>query len=260
MEGVSIRYLEAGVERPGLPILMLHGFQAGADLWFPHPLPALSEQFQVIAPDLPGFGDSDPMPEYGAVPYASTMFAFMDELGHERFNLMGHSFGAQIGITMAALRPDRVNRLLVIDGSGLPRSGPRWLNPVRMMADASSWHVGLYPTVLKLMRKSRAFKGGVQNFQHDDITDHLKHVTSPTLVVWGSRDRVAPLEHGAFLAKQMPRARLFIMRGAGHMPFYQKPAQFIKLARTFFSADDRRPAEVISVAGQTQDDQPSQTN
>ena len=259
--GITIRYLEAGSQQPGLPILMLHGFQAGADLWFPHPVPALAEQYHVIAPDLPGFGDSGPMPEYGVVPYATTMFAFIDALGHERFNLIGHSLGAQVGITMAAMQPDRVNRLMVVDGSGLPQSGPRWLNPVKMVADASSWHLRLYPTLFRLMRKSKAFKEGEPMPQHDDITDHLKHVTCPTLVVWGSRDRVAPLEHGAFLAKQMPRARLVIIRGAGHMPFYQKPAQFLKLARTFFSADERRAAELAAAAEQTgeQDEQQGET-
>lgn len=237
MGGISLRYIEAGAEQEGLPILMLHGFQGGADLWLPHPLPAMSQHFHVIAPDLPGFGDSGPLPSYGTEPYAVAMLAFMDALGHQRFNLMGHSLGAQIAITMSAMQPGRVNRLLVIDGSGLPQVGPRWLNPVRLLTDASARHIRLYPKVFRLARKSRALRDGLSILQHDHVTDRLRDVTMPTLVVWGSRDRVAPLEHGAFLVKHMPRARLAIIRGAGHMPFYEKPAQFMKLAGAFFSAD-----------------------
>ncbi len=231
-----MRYLEAGVEHGGPPILMLHGFQGGADLWLPHPLPGLAQYFHVIAPDLPGFGDSGLLSGTGTEAYADFMLAFMEALGHAPFNLLGHSLGAQIAITMAAMRPDRVSRLLVVAGSGLPQPGPRWLDPIKMLSDASAWHYKLYPKTLRLARKARAFRASSQASQHDHVADRLRDVAAPTLVVWGSRDRVAPLEHGAFLAKLLPSGRLAIIRGAGHMPFYEKPAQFMKLAKAFFSA------------------------
>ncbi len=216
---------------------MLHGVQSGADLFLPHPLYALAADFHVIAPDLPGFGGSGLMAEYGMVPYANVMFAFMQALGCERFCIMGHSMGAQIGIVMAAMHPERIHRLLLVDGAGLPQAGPAWLNPVRMMTDSSMRHFKLYPTVFRLARQARAMREVLPMIQHEHITDHLKHVTVPTLIIWGSRDRVAPLEHGALLAKRIPNARLVIIRGAGHMPFYQKPTQFVKLARGFFKTE-----------------------
>jgi pimeloyl-ACP methyl ester carboxylesterase len=217
---------------------MLHGFQGGADLWLPHPIPALAQYFHVLAPDMPGFGDSGILTETGTDALASAMLAFMDVLGYLRFNLVGHSLGAQIALIMASKQPGRVSRLLVVGGSGLPQSGPRWLDPVKMLTDASAWHFKLYPKVFRLARKSRGFRSDAP--QHDHVTDRLRDVTMPTLVVWGSRDRVAPLEHGAFLAKHLPSARLAIIRGAGHMPFYEQPAQFMKLARAFFSAGEGR--------------------
>lgn len=233
IDGVSLRYLEAGKGNAGLPLLMLHGYQAGADLWFPHPLPALASTFHVIAPDLPGFGDSGPMPEYGTLQYASILFRFMNSLGYTRFDLLGHSMGGQIAIAMAASEPERIAHLLLVDSAGLPREGPLWMNPMRMMGDASMRHVRLYPTSLRLMAKSRALAEGLQMLQHDHIQGRLDQLTMPTLVIWGSRDRVVPLEHGAFMSKRIPHARLAVIRGAGHLPFYQKPAQFIKLARDF---------------------------
>jgi pimeloyl-ACP methyl ester carboxylesterase len=51
----------------------------------------------------------------------------------------------------------------------------------------------------------------------------------PTLVLWGSRDRVMPLEHATLFARNIAHARLVIVRGSGHMPFYQKPELFNKL-------------------------------
>lgn len=237
VEGVLVRYLEAGAGNAGLPVLMLHGFQSGADLFLPHPLYALACDFHIVAPDLPGFGGSGLMPEYGTGPYANVLFAFMSGLGYERFSIMGHSMGGQIAVAMAAMHPERIGKLLLVDSAGLPQAGPAWLNPVRMLTDSSMRHFKLYPTVLRLARQSRVMREVLPMIQHDHITDRLKHITVPTLIIWGSRDRVAPLEHGALLAKHIPNARLAIIRGAGHMPFYQKPAQFVKLARTFLKIE-----------------------
>lgn len=237
VDGVAIRYLEAGTGNAGLPILLLHGFQMGADLFATHPLPELAADFHVIAPDLPGFGSSGLMREYGMLPYATIMFAFMSSLGYDRFSVLGHSMGAQIGIVMAALRPERIQGLLLVDSAGLPKTGAAWLNPLRVMADSSIRHYKLYPTVLRLAWQARSMREVLPTLQQDHITDRLKHVTVPTLIIWGSRDRVAPLEHGGLLAKHIPNSRLAIIRGAGHMPFYHKPAQFMKLARGFFKSE-----------------------
>lgn len=233
VDDVSLRYLETGTQNIGIPLLMLHGFQAGADLWFPHPMPALASTFHIIAPDLPGFGDSGPMPAYGTSQYTSLLFHFMDSLCYRRFDLLGHSMGGQIAIAMAASEPERVDHLLLVDSAGLPRESLFWMNPIRVIGDASMRHVKLYPTSLRLMAKSRALAEGLQMLQHDHIQNRLDQLTMPTLIVWGSRDRLVPLEHGAFMSKHIPHARLAVIRGAGHMPFYQKPEQFIKLARGF---------------------------
>ncbi len=232
-----MRYLEAGEKHAAPPLLMLHGLMQGADIFLPHPLPELAADFHVIAPDLPGFGYSGRMSEYGAEPYAHLLFAFMEALGHSRFDLMGHSVGAQIALTMAAMHPERVAHLLLVDSAGLPQAGPAWLNPVKMLADASMRHYKLYPKLFRLARRSTAMREALDMVKHEHVTDQLKHIAAPTLVVWGSRDRVAPLEHGAFLAKHIPNARLAIIRGSGHMPFYQNPEQFVRLARGFLKRE-----------------------
>jgi pimeloyl-ACP methyl ester carboxylesterase len=71
--------------------------------------------------------------------------------------------------------------------------------------------------------------------RNDSVYGLLSDLPMPTLVVWGSRDRLVPLEHATIFARAIPHARLAIMRGCGHMPFYQKPRQFERLVLGFLN-------------------------
>src|SRR5262245_21672549 len=82
--GTRVRIIEAGTNNPGPPLVMLHGYRAGADYWYPHPLPALSRELHVIAPDLPGYGYSGRLPTYGLGSYASFFGDFLDAMKLDR--------------------------------------------------------------------------------------------------------------------------------------------------------------------------------
>src|SRR5690349_9974782 len=68
--GTNIRYIEMGRDNPGPVLVMLHGYRAGGDYWYPHTLPGMASAFHVIAPDLPGFGYSARMPDMTLAGYA----------------------------------------------------------------------------------------------------------------------------------------------------------------------------------------------
>jgi pimeloyl-ACP methyl ester carboxylesterase len=231
--GTRIRFIEAGLDHAGPPLLMLHGHRDEADHWFPNPLPALAGEHRVIAPDLPGFGLSGEMPEYGLPQYAAVMQAFLDALRVERANLLGHSMGAQVAIVMAAPQPERINKLVLVDSAGLPRLDPPWQVPLKMLADSSTWSLRQYPLHMRFGARPAARREGLHILQKERVGNYLKSLTMPTLIVWGSRDRVVPLEHGALMARHIPHARLAVIRAAGHVPFYQKPDEFNRLVLTF---------------------------
>lgn len=231
--GVRARYVEEGRGNPGPPLILLHGFQAGADYWLPYTLPALASEHHTIALDLPGFGYSTRLAEPGLSSYARFIGSFIDALGFEKIDLLGHSMGGEVAIATAAAYSHRINNLVLVDSAGLPRSSPEWRVPLQMFSDASSRHWRLYPLMLRLGARATALRDGLDILRHEDVTDLLARLTMPTLVVWGSRDRIVPLEHGAFMAKRIPNARLALIRGAGHMPFYQKPAQFNRIVLGF---------------------------
>lgn len=233
VDGVRVRYIEAGLDKPGLPVVLLHGFQAGADLWFPHTLPAIAERFHVYALDLPGFGKSGQLSEYGNEAYGRFMVGFFDALGLDKVQLVGHSMGGQVAVATAAHAPGRIERLVLICSAGLPRTGPEWLFPIMMLSDHGTFEVALYPKVFRLMGETKAFKPCLQMLRYESIFPLLGTITMPTLIVWGSRDRVVPLEYATIFARNIPHARLAIMRGCGHRPFYQKPRMFEKIVFGF---------------------------
>jgi pimeloyl-ACP methyl ester carboxylesterase len=239
VDGVKVRYIEAGQTNGGTPVVLLHGFQGGADLWYPFSFPALAGRYHVYALDLPGFGKSGDLEEYTKESYGRFVNAFLDRMGLGQVQLVGHSMGGIVAIGAAAEQPEAVERLVLIDSAGLPRSGPHWTAPVVMLTDRSTFHAKLYPTVLRLAAQSRAMKQCLHMIREDSVYPLLTKLSMPTLVVWGSRDRVIPLEHATLFARNIAHARLAIIRGAGHMPFYQKPTAFNKLVFGFLKNESR---------------------
>jgi pimeloyl-ACP methyl ester carboxylesterase len=237
VNGISVRYLEGGVEHPGPPVVLAHGFIVGADLWYPYTFPAVAERFHVYALDLPGFGGSGELQEYSVEAYGRFMIAFLDGLGLDAIQLVGHSMGGQVAIGAAAREPERIRRLALIESAGLPRTGSHVMASLMMLADRSTFDVALYPRLLRLFLRSRVFGPCYKMIYNDSVYPLLDNLTMPTLVVWGSRDRVIPLEYATLFARNIPRARLTIMRGCGHRPFYQKPALFNKILFGFLKED-----------------------
>ncbi|HEX9235969.1 MAG TPA: alpha/beta fold hydrolase, partial [Actinomycetota bacterium] len=108
---LSTSYLEAGT---GPPVILLHGLGATNASFLPT-LTALAAEYRVIAPDLPGFGDSSkPFARYNARFFGRWLFAFMDALGIGRAHLVGNSMGGRVAIEGGLMAPDRVDRLALL--------------------------------------------------------------------------------------------------------------------------------------------------
>src|SRR4051794_16774628 len=80
VEGTRVRYLEGGLGNPGPVVVLLHGFQNGAEIWHPHTFRALAHSHHVMALDLPGFGYSGPLRKYSIESFSHFLHAFFDTL------------------------------------------------------------------------------------------------------------------------------------------------------------------------------------
>jgi len=276
--GGRVMLYRAG-RRDGPAVVLVHGLgQNGARDWS-RLIPALADGYAVYALDLPGFGQSDK----GNRLYSPARFALAIEnvirprVGG-RFVLIGHSMGAAVSLAYAAAYPERIQRLILVDMAGvlqravyaetLSRLGTRtatggyvadvpWFFAYLHMAltRAESVPVSSEPLLDIAAVRQQFFRGdpnaiAAYTLVNHDFSRALRSVAAPTLLIWGSEDRVAPLRTGQMAAGTMPDARLAILQGAGHTPMQQMPERFnsIVLGELLGKRDEPSPASPQTAA------------
>jgi pimeloyl-ACP methyl ester carboxylesterase len=256
----QVRYVrrKASGGQPGdLPIVVLHGWGAHIEAVAPI-LAALDGAPDLIALDLPGFGESEPPDQAWDVDsYARFMIHFLDELGVDRAHLVGHSHGGRVSIALAADEPERVGRLLLIDSAGLrPKRGWKYRRRVavaklgRLIAKVGG---GPGRRLQERMRArvasrdyleaSEAMRGTFRAVVAADLADRLPRIGASTLLVWGDQDEDTPLWMADRMEKLIPDAGLVVLQGAGHYSYADAPGQFRAVARRFLLEQPRAAAK-----------------
>jgi pimeloyl-ACP methyl ester carboxylesterase len=256
----KVRYVrrKAGDAAPGdLPIVILHGWGAHIEAVAPV-LAALHGASEVIALDLPGFGESDPPDQAWDVDaYARFMIHFLDELAVERAHLVGHSHGGRVSIALAADDPERVGRLLLIDSAGIPpKRGWRYRRRVavaklgRLIAKVGGGPGRRLQDRMRArvasrdyLEASEAMRGTFRALIAGDLTDRLPRIRASTLLVWGDQDDDTPVWMGKRMEELIPDAGLVVLEGAGHFSYADAPGQFRAIARRFLMEQPREVAK-----------------
>jgi pyruvate dehydrogenase E2 component (dihydrolipoamide acetyltransferase) len=257
--GTRIYTMSAG--SPGDPaVVFVHGIGGSSASW-----QAVIEPFagshHVVALDLPGHGQSDvPDPadtDYSVAGLAGTVAEVVAQLGLERVTLVGHSLGGAVAIAAALAAPDRVERLVLVDSTGLgddispelvelleaPPSEPGsrallelFFHDQRLVLDAgvAEHHAALSrPGAHDAVRAigSQAFTGTRQRA----APEPLEQITQPVLVIWGERDRVVPAAHADHARAAIADVEVAIIPDAGHAPQVEKPAAFAAILTRFLA-------------------------
>ena len=243
-DGFRIRYMEAG-EGPAL--VHLHG-AGGLRLTPGHDL--LSRKFRLIAFEMPGFGAS---PENDRTKYmpelAATMAKAADALSLDQFNLMGTSFGGKTALWLASQQPDQV-RALVLEapaairpsGSEPPAGTPEEM--ARRLFAHPERVAPLPPPDPAVRAKTARLVARLRGPDRDaDLEARLSGLAIPTLVLFGTLDRVIPPEMGHFYKELMPNCHLVFVYDAGHAISTDRPEAFTEVVADFL---ERREAFVIS--------------
>jgi pimeloyl-ACP methyl ester carboxylesterase len=256
----KVRYVRrrASETVPGdLPIVILHGWGAHIEA-VASILSALEGASDLIALDLPGFGESDPPDRaWDADAYARFMIHFLDELGVERAHLIGHSHGGRVSIVLASDEPERVGRLLLVDAAGIPpKRGWRYRRRVAVAKlGRLIGKIGGAPG-RRLQERMRArvasrdyleaselMRGTFRALVSADLTDRLHRIRASTLLVWGERDEDTPLWMANRMEELIPDAGLVVLDGAGHFSYADSPGQFRAVARRFLIDQPREAAK-----------------
>jgi pimeloyl-ACP methyl ester carboxylesterase len=243
-DGFRIRYLAAG---DGPPLVHLHG-AGGLRLSPAHAL--LARHFRVIAFEMPGFGLSPENGRTQTMPeLAATMAGAVAALGIDAFNLMGTSFGGKTALWLAVQRPERVQALVLeapaairpegtIQPGGTPEEMARrlFVHPERVPPLPAA-DPAVQAKTQKLVARLRG-PGRDPGLEHG-----LRELAVPTLVLFGTLDRVIPPEMGHFYKELIPNCHLVFVYDAGHAIGTDRPQAFAEVTRDFL---DRREAFIIS--------------
>jgi pimeloyl-ACP methyl ester carboxylesterase len=273
-----VTYRTAG---SGPTLLLLHGVTNSSQTWAPA-AEALADRFSIIAPDLLGHGKSaTPRGDYSLGAHASGVRDLLTALECDRVTVVGHSLGGGIAMQFAYQFPERCERLVLVSSGGLGHEvhlvlraaalpGADWVLPLLTSTGVRNIGRGLGFALRRgriapsgdvevLMRGFASLDNGGsrQAFLHTvrsviDVSgqrvsanDRL-HLAAdlPTLIVWGERDSIIPPRHGRAAHETIPRSRLEIFPGAGHMPHHHDPDRFAQLLADF--CESTEPAQLTA--------------
>jgi pimeloyl-ACP methyl ester carboxylesterase len=274
VHGRTINYVEAG---SGPVLLLIHGMAGNAENWRAVVEP-LARAHTVIAPDLPGHGESEPgAGDYSLGSLATGLRDLLIALGHDRATLVGHSLGGGIAMQFTYQFPELIERLVLVSSGGLgpevsmvlraaalpgadlfisATAGPgqrvgstlsRGLGAIGLRPNADIAEVARgYASLADAGRRS-AFLATLRSVvgtggQRLAAGDRLYLAESlPILIVWGSRDPIIPVSHGEAAHASLAGSRLEIFDGVGHLPQLEAPGHFVLVLERFLT--ETEPAE-----------------
>jgi pimeloyl-ACP methyl ester carboxylesterase len=274
--GLPTRYLRAGTTGP--PLVLLHGVGDNALDWH-WVMPTLARTQCVYALDLPGSGGSvKPDVDYSPAFFTQFLSAFLDALEVERAAVVGNSLGGLVSLRLALSEPSRVSALGLVASAGLgrevtyalrslalpgngklavawgkrppgaaqralgrstllfarPQSVPlKWLKEQYRLARLP----GFVEAQLATVRAQVGLKG-----QREVLVDRLAQLEVPTILVWGTRDRVIPYSQAKEAASHLQEGYLELMSDCGHLPHVEQPDRFAAVVTRFL--DRRHPSKI----------------
>ena len=251
---IKTTYLLCG---SGEPVIFLHGAGAGAVTWYSS-INTISKNFQVLAPDIVGYGESDkPDATYNRPYFSKWLKDFLNELKIAKAHIIGLSQGGAIAMQFAIDNPEMVDKLVLVDAAGLgakvsfwPLIGMIWMNyfPSSMAnrfnssyllhkpTNRDSNHIGYSIDVLKSKGGKKAFKQGRGTAASKIPEELLKQIENETLIIWGKDDKLFSVEYGEAAAKIIPNAKFHIIEDAGHLPLMDQPETFNKILDDFLKS------------------------
>ena len=276
LHGHRVRFNIAG---EGPPVVLIHGVAGRAAQW-DQAMVQLADHHTVIAPDLLGHGESaKPRGDYSLGAFASGVRDLLIGLDIEGATVVGHSLGGGIAMQFAYQFPERCQRLVLVSSGGLgqdvhpvlraatlpgselvlPLIAHERLLEVASLVPRALGKIGLRtgPDIAEMARGYASLSNaeGRSAFIHTvravidptgqriNANDRLYLASKmPTLIVWGDRDRIIPVEHARPAHEGMPGSRLELFENSGHFPQLDDPLRFARTLAHFFA--ETEPAKL----------------
>jgi pimeloyl-ACP methyl ester carboxylesterase len=227
----------------GSPVALLHGL-SGSSRWWTRNFDALAARHLVAAADLVGFGRNvrfsglpAVLPSFSEV--TALLARWLETFGRP-VHVMGHSMGGEIAIALAAERPDLVRSLILVGAAGMPfRFDPRPHVAARPALRHANIARVLVPDFLRAGPASVAVAGA--RVLLADMRERMHALRLPVLLVWGEHDPLVPLVYGEAMQGEIAGSRLVVLEDAAHVPMWDAPEAFNRIALEFLESVERMP-------------------
>ena len=262
MPTIRANDLEIAYERLGAgpPLVLLHGAGSAARIDFAAQLPSLGSAFGLVLPDARGHGSTrwDPARGFRGEWLVDDLEALVDALGLGTFHLAGFSMGGMTALAFAVRQPDRIRTLVVasITADREPRASVarRLLDPGRIDRDEPAWAAQIARRHDRAQGRDtwrRLLPAIASDVAAQPLLapGELHSITSPTLVVCGDRDPLAPVDQVTRLARQVRDGRLLVVPDCGHEVLSERPSLVNDALGSFYRSTE-------TIARQRADRQP----
>ena len=262
IDEVNVHYRDEG---EGFPIVLIHGTAASLHTWDAW-TDELKKTNRVIRMDLPAFGITGPNKnaDYSIEAYTTFLHSFLEKLKLEKFHLAGNSLGGNIAWNYTADYPSKVEKLILVDASGLPTNKsqpaifkmaktpilnslflyitPRFLikkNIEEVYEDDSKITDELINRYHKMALRVGNRKAFIDRAKTDFKLDtqvnleKLKSIQTPTLLIWGAKDLWIPIANGIRMNEILVNSKLEVLENSGHVPMEENPIESLKLMNDF---------------------------
>jgi 3-oxoadipate enol-lactonase len=251
MEKISVNNITLAYERlgKGTPLMLIHGFPLDHTSW-DEAASLLDKEFDVITPDLRGFGQSSTVETpYTVSDMADDLAGLLEHLGIDKVALAGHSMGGYVALAFAKKYPQKVSGLGLVSSQAAADSPEGKDRRYHTATDVAEKGVGVIAEAMtpKLSADARVqaivrdvigkqSKSGVIGAlkamaEREDLISHLSSVTFPVVLIHGNADVLIPIERAKEIKAVLPSAQFVELEGAGHMPmmeFARETAQGLK--------------------------------
>ena len=272
VDGMEVHYRVEGPASDTLPLVLLHGTFSSLYTWNVWS-ELLGERCRIIRLDLPGFGLTGPHPtgDYRLETYLRFMESFLAELGVEQCILVGNSLGGEIAWRYALNHPGQVEKLILIGAAGYPVEIEKlpltqlplsylWLR-IPLIRELSVRFAGpgvvrnsleylygepekitdewveLYFDMSNREGNREALTERMESFSRPSPWKKIPSIKIPTLILWGERDRLIPVENARKFHNDLPCSKLLTFPEAGHMPMEEIPLKSAEAAEEFIRKD-----------------------
>lgn len=248
LTSLKINFKRSGSGAGHKQILILHGWGSSVKSWAKVQNDLADYGFEVIVPDMPGFGESDPPPApWNGEAYLNWLLGFIESQKLKTpINVVGHSFGGGLAIKLAVEYPGLVDNLILLGAARMGRKRKFRKKMLNIVAKAG--RIIAFLPGFELIRKgfykfvvgSRDYEKTTGNMREtikiilkENLSPQVHKIKAPTMIIWGDRDRATPIEDAYFINREIKGSSLEIITGYGHALNIECPEKIAKIISKF---------------------------